>query len=185
MTAEPRVCLIVVLATVAPASFAHRLDEYLQATRLAIATDRIELKIDLTPGIDVAASIFASIDTSRDGSISASEASAYANRVLEEIALEVDGTRRPLDLVSDEFPSLQEMSAGVGVIRLEARAPWAAHAGRHWLHFRNDHVPSSSAYLVNALVPASPAIAITAQHRDTDQREIGLGFEIESTKSGD
>jgi hypothetical protein len=174
-----RNCFLVVFATFPLTSFAHRLDEYLQATRLAVAADRIVLKMDLTPGVDVASAIFASIDTSRDGRISAAEGSAYAYQVLEEIALEVDGAVRPLDLVSDEFPSLQEMSAGIGVIRIEVRAPWAAHPGRHSLHFRNDHRPVSSAYLVNALVPTSPDIAITAQHRDTLQREIRLGLEID------
>lgn len=179
MNTAARNSFLVVFATFPLTSFAHRLDEYLQATRLAVATDRIVLKMDLTPGVDVAPAIFALIDTSRDGRISSAEGSAYANQVLEEIALEVDGTLRPLDLVSDEFPSLQEMSDGVGVIRIEVRAPWAARPGRHSLHFRNDHMPVSSAYLVNALIPTSPEIAITAQHRDTLQREIRLGFEID------
>ena len=36
------------LATPAPAG-AHRLDEYLQATRVSIDLDRVGLEIDLTP----------------------------------------------------------------------------------------------------------------------------------------
>ena len=37
------------LATLPPAA-AHRLDEYLQATRLSIDIDRVDLEIDLTAG---------------------------------------------------------------------------------------------------------------------------------------
>jgi len=33
---------------------AHRVDEYLQATRLSIDLDRVEVEINLTPGIDLA-----------------------------------------------------------------------------------------------------------------------------------
>jgi hypothetical protein len=48
---------------------AHRIDEYLQAARLAIAPDRVTLEMDLTPGVDVAPLIFALINTNHDGSI--------------------------------------------------------------------------------------------------------------------
>jgi hypothetical protein len=34
---------------------AHRLDEYLQATRISIGANRIVLQMDLTPGMEVAA----------------------------------------------------------------------------------------------------------------------------------
>jgi hypothetical protein len=58
-------CLLLVLATEAPA---HRLDEYLQATRLAVATNRIDLSIDLTPGVAVADQLLVVIDrTATDG----------------------------------------------------------------------------------------------------------------------
>ena len=36
---------------------AHRLDEYLQAARLGIDPDRVELQLDLTPGAAVPARI--------------------------------------------------------------------------------------------------------------------------------
>lgn len=159
---------------------AHRLDEYLQATRLSLASDQIVLKIDLTPGVDTAAAIFASIDNDRDGRISDDEAGAYANRVLDDVVLEVDGERRPVFLASEEFPSFQEMSAGIGVIRIEACAPWAGLPGRHSLFFRNDHRPELGVYLVNALVPESPDIELAGQHRDTLQREFRLLFELDA-----
>lgn len=170
--------LIAVALTVSPAVLAHRLDDYLQATRVGLAGDRIVLKIDLTPGVELAPAILASIDSDRDGRIDAAEAAAYARRVIEEVALEVDGTRRPLDLVSDTFPSVPAMRAGIGVIRIEARAPWAGRPGRHVLRYRNDHRPASSVYLVNALVPASRSIEVTEQDRDVLQREIRLAFTI-------
>src|SRR3989442_4295609 len=142
---------------------AHRLDEYLQATRLSLALDRVVLKMDLTPGVDVAPMIFLLINTNRDGRISETEGRVYSNQVLKETALEVDGKRLQWDLVSSEFPSFQEMSAGTGVIRIEARAAWAGAPGRHSLSFQNNHRSDLGAYLINALVPGSRDIEITGQ----------------------
>ena len=58
------------------------------------------------------------------------------------------------------------MRAGVGAFRIEARATWTLTPGRHVLYYRNNHQPDFGAYLVNALVPASPEIEITAQRSD-------------------
>src|SRR5216117_551169 len=111
--------------------FAHRLDEYLQAARFSLAPDQIVLKMDLTPGVDVAPLIFSLINTNHDGRISESEGRAYANQVLKEIVIELDGRPQHLDLVSSEFPSFQEMNAGVGTIRIEARFAWTGAPGPH------------------------------------------------------
>ena len=50
---------------------AHRADEYLQAARLAIDPARVQIELDLTPGIALAEAIIADIDRNRDGSLSA------------------------------------------------------------------------------------------------------------------
>lgn len=163
------------------AAAGHRLDEYLQATRVSIAPDRVVLEIDLTPGVDVAPMIFAEINTDGDGRISAAEGRAYANQVLEDVVLELDGRRQPLTLVGSRFPSYQEMSSGLGTIRIEARSGvWAGDRGRHLLVYRNDHSPDRGVYLVNALAPANRQIEITEQHRDVLQRGLRLGFDVTS-----
>ena len=71
---------------------AHRRDEYLQAARLAIDPDRVQLELDLTPGIALAEAIIADIDRNRDGSLSQDEQRAYGSLVLSALTLEVDGT---------------------------------------------------------------------------------------------
>ena len=66
----PLAVLCAWLATV-PSAGAHRVDEYLQATRLSIDLERVDLEIDLTAGAAMASKVFAWIDTNRDGEISA------------------------------------------------------------------------------------------------------------------
>jgi len=180
VTRTARICSIVTLFVLPITARAHRLDEYLQAARLALAPDQVLLKIDLTPGVDVAPAIFALINTDRDGLISEAERKAYANRLLKDVVLEVDGQPRKLEVIRSQFPSFHEMQEGTGTIRIEARAAWRATPGHHMLFFRNNHQTDLGAYLVNALLPASPEIAITDQHRDSLQREIKLDFDVQS-----
>ena len=157
---------------------AHRIDEYLQAARLAIAPDRITVELDLTPGVDVAPLIFALINTNHDGTISEPEARAYASQLLKEIVLDLDGHPQRLSLVRAQFPSFREMSEGTGTIRIEAVAVCASSPGQHVLFYQNNHKNDISVYLVNALLPASRNIEITGQARDALQRGIRLSFTV-------
>jgi hypothetical protein len=165
-----------ILLIFAPAASAHRLDQYLQATRLSLAANQVGVEIDLTPGVDIAPMIFALINTDHDGRISASEGEKYAKQVVQETVLEIDGHRSRLDLLKYEFPSFQEMSAGEGMIRIHARALWSGSAGEHWLAYQNNHKADLGVYLVNALRPGTPGIEITEQRRDSLQRGIRLAF---------
>jgi len=169
-------CLLLVLATDA---FAHRLDEYLQATRVSVATNRIDLSIDLTPGMALANQVLAAIDKDRDGRVAENEAAAYAESVLKDIRLGLDEKVLALRLVDTSFPSLDEVKGGLGVIRVKATSPVELlAAGKHTLTLTNTHLPAISVYLVNALVPKDHAIKITNQTRDELQKNCRLEFSV-------
>ena len=158
---------------------AHRLDEYLQATRLSIDIDRVNLDIDLTPGVSVASRILGWMDTNGDGEISTAESEAYARQVLSAVALSVDGRAVPITFVDNRFPNARDMTAGIGTIRLRATSKMPpASSGRHQLAYVNDHRSDLSVYLVNALVPADPRIRITDQRRDPAQHRLTLDYDV-------
>ena len=69
----------------------HNLDEYLQAARLLLVRDRVALELDLTPGVAVAPGIIAIIDQDADAAISSEEARAYAQTVMSDVRLSLDG----------------------------------------------------------------------------------------------
>jgi nickel/cobalt transporter (NicO) family protein len=166
------------LAAPAPAR-AHRLDEYLQATRLAIAVDRVQMEIDLTPGVTVAPDIFASIDTNHDGQTSGAESEAYARQVLQSVLLSVDGQPVPVTLIDVDVPRFDDMTRGVGIIRVRATADVSTRrVGRHHLSFLNTHRSDESVYLVNALVPSDSRIRITGQRRDRAQHGLTLDYMV-------
>lgn len=168
------------LATL-PLAHAHRLDEYLQATRLSIDLNRIGIEMDLTAGEAMASQVFSWIDTNRDGEISKAEGEAYARQVLSSVALQADGKPVPLTLTEAQFPELREMSRGTGIIRLRATGRISAtRAGRHDVSFRNNHQPASSVYLINSLVPANHRIQIADQERDHAQRGLLMTYTVAS-----
>ena len=156
---------------------AHRLDEVLQAARIAIEPDRANLELDLTPGIAVADGVIADIDRDRDGALSADEKRAYVARVLGAIVLELDGQSLRVQPIAATFPDLDTLRRGEAAIQLQADAvlPRLSDGG-HRLLFRNTHDRDVSVYMANALVPQTNRIGVTAQRRDGGQRELTIDF---------
>ena len=174
---SPFVVACVWLASL-PLAGAHRMDEYLQATRLSIDVEQVDMEIDLTPGVAMASEVFGWIDTDRDGEISQAEGDAYAREVLRSVALSIDGLPSGIKLVDARFPPFREMSLGMGTIRLRATAKVRAGAGRHRISFLNTHRPESSVYLVNALVPANRRIQLGDPQRDSAQHGLTLDYTV-------
>ena len=170
------ITLILVAAASASPS-AHRRDEYLHAARIAIDPDRVQIALDLTPGISVADGVLAGIDRDGNKTVSPDEARAYARGLLRAIALDVDGAALGLELVDSAFPSGDAVRNGEGTIRVDAVARMSGlAAGPHHLHYRNNHRADIGVYLANALVPASDRVAVTAQRRDVDQRDLIIDY---------
>lgn len=179
--------LTAVLAGVASAAdvSAHRRDEYLQAARLAIDPGRVEIELDMTPGIALADAILAGIDGNHDGSISVEEHQAYRAVVLRALELDVDGTRLTLEPGPSRFPEGDEVRRGEGTIRLHFAATLPRlSGGAHQLSFRNRHERSRSVYLANALVPRSYQVTVAAQRRDVDQTELTIDYVLGAAPTG-
>ena len=129
--------LLLALLALPSAVFAHRDDQYLQATLVAIEPSGVRLQINLTPGVAVAEQVLAQIDRDRDGAISKNEAAAYAELLKRDLTLRVDGRKLELKLTASEFVPPAELRTGSGTIQMEFSAisgPLAA--GRPQAHAR-------------------------------------------------
>jgi hypothetical protein len=173
------------LLSVATPAFAHRVDEYLQATTISVGSDRVQAQIRLVPGIEVVSIVLAFVDTDRDGVVSDAEQRTYAERVLRDLSLSVDGERLPLQLLSSTFADLELMRDGRGVIQIDfdAAVPRGAAANRQ-LVFENHHFGRIAEYLVNSLVPRDPAISLGAQHRNYEQSSYRLEYVQAASRFG-
>ncbi len=171
--------VLMLALAVAPAARAHRLDEYLQATFISVAPAEVRLELCLTPGANLSTNLLGRIDLDHDGRLSLTEESAYAEQVRQDLSLEADHLPRELVLTGTSFPPITELQAGLGIIRLNLRAPLrSGGAGAHQLAFTNRHLTNLSVYLVNALMPESSAITITGQTRDYLQSAIRVDYTV-------
>ena len=166
-----------ILLWLAAPAFAHRLDEYLQATIFSVEKDRVQAFMRLTPGVAVSSTIIPGIDTNGDGIISDTERRSYAKRVLGDLALSVDGHRLKPRLVSVDCTGIREMKEGLGEIRIEFSADLPPSNGSNRrLVFENHHQNRIAAYLVNCLVPHDQTIQIAAQGRNENQSFYQLDY---------
>jgi hypothetical protein len=157
--------------------FGHRLDEYLQATIVAIEPERVRLQINLTPGVAVAEQVLARIDRDHDDTTSTNEASAYAELLKRDLNVQLDARKIELKLSSSYFPAPPELRSGWGFIQVEFSAtPDRLAAGPHKLTLENRHLPSVSVYLINAAHPESGSVQITKQIRNENQSTGEIDF---------
>jgi hypothetical protein len=159
---------------------AHRLDEFLQAARIDLRDNGVTIDLALTPGVEVADALVATIDRDRSGVATADEQNAYAQHVVNGLTVTLDGARLPLHVHGVTVPSVDELRSGNGTIRLQLGASHSAlWNGRHQLFFSNGHEAGRSAYLANALVPERSSILVIGQRRAVDQRDVTIDYSVD------
>jgi hypothetical protein len=157
---------------------AHRIDEYLQATMLSLEATQVQASMRLIPGILVANSVITGIDTNGDGVFSEDEERAYAQRVLGDLSITMDGLPIQPKLVSWSFPQPAALHDGLGEIHIEYTAD-LPHGGPpdRSLILSNHHLNPRSVYLVNVTVPEDRDIRILSQKRNAQQTVYELDYE--------
>src|SRR5271168_2439928 len=163
------VTTVMLLLCLVKVASAHRLDEYLQATIISVDKDHIQASMRMIPGVAVSSSVIASIDSNGDGVISPAEQRAYAERVLGDLSLAVDGKSVKPKLVSADFPQIELMREGLGEIHIDFTADLPPGGSNRRLILENHHQNQNAAYLVNCLAPRDRDIRIVAQNRNEQQ----------------
>jgi HupE / UreJ protein len=155
---------------------AHRLDEYLQAIIISVDKDHVQASMRMIPGVAVSSSVIASIDSNGDGVLSPAEQRGYAERVLSDLSLTVDGRSVKPKLVSVDFPQIELMKEGIGEIHIEFTADLPRGGPNRQLILENHHQRQNAAYLVNCLIPQDRDIRIVGQTRNEQQSFYQLDY---------
>jgi hypothetical protein len=173
-----------ILLSLGGVASAHRLDEYLQATIISVEKDHVQASMRLIPGVAVSSAVIASIDSNGDGIISEAEQRAYAERVLGDLSLTLDGNSLRPKLVSVSFPQVEQMREGVGEIQIEFTADLPRGGLDRRLILENHSQGQRAVYLVNCLVPNDPDLRIVAQTRNEQQSFYQLDYVQAGGSSG-
>ena len=159
------------------AAWAHRIDEYLQATILSLDANRVNASMRLIPGVLVAPSVIALIDANHDGVFSESEAKAYAEHVLGDLSVSVDGRATAVQLDSWNVPEPSHLRDGLGEIQIHYHVELPSSSGAsHSLALVNRHLNAGSVYLVNVEVPQDPRLRVVDQKRNPRQSLYELDY---------
>jgi hypothetical protein len=111
------------LACVAAGSAdAHPHKDIDQQVLLSVGTGEVTVQIRIAPSYVDGAAIFAHIDADGDGVVSQSEARDFGSDVISNAALTVDGQRFQFNLPRVAVPALEWVSAGLGLIEVDATA---------------------------------------------------------------
>ena len=156
---------------------AHRIDEYLQATMLSLAAHRVQGSMRLIPGVLVAPAVIAAIDSNGDGVFSEDEKRNYAERVLGDLSLAIDGNPARAHLVAWDIPQPAQLRDGLGEIHINYAADLPGSGANHSLILTNHHLAPRSVYLVNTEVPEDASLLITAQKRNPQQTMYELDYQ--------
>jgi hypothetical protein len=156
---------------------AHRIDEYLQATILSVEGHRVQASMRLIPGMLVSSSVIAAIDSNHDGVFSEGEERAYAQRVLGDLSITINGRNVRPQLISWSFPQPAQMRNGLGEIHIGYTVDLPYGATNRALILTNHHLNYTSVYLMNVVLPQDRNIHILAQKRNEQQSVYELDYQ--------
>ena len=176
--------LVAVVSVAGTGVSAHRYDEYLHASRIAIAKENIRLEVSLTPGMAVADAVIRDIDANRDGALSDAERRAYGERLLRGLSLRLDDALVPLTAGSSNFPAAGALRGGDSAITIvvDALLPRSTQ-GAHRLSFHNANAAHGAVYLANALLPEDDRVAITGMTHAVDQSGLTVAYTVRPVRS--
>ena len=126
--------------------------------------------------------VIATIDRDGDGAFSEAEKRAYAQRLLADLSITVDGSSVSPQLVSWTIPQPARLRDGLGEIHIEYTVSLPDGAAAQSLLLANHHLAPASDYLVNVTVPQDQTLRILAQKRNTTQSLYVLDFERTSPR---
>jgi hypothetical protein len=166
----------VLLLSCIPA-WAHRIDEYLQATILSLEANRAHASMRLIPGVMVAPSVIATIDVNHDGLFSEAEKQSYAERVVRDLSITIDGEIAKPKLDEWVIPDASQLRDGLGEIYLEYHVGLPpSTAFNRSLIVSNHHLNDVSVYLMNVEVPQDRDLRILDQKRNARQSTYELDY---------
>jgi hypothetical protein len=176
-------CLLV-MATFAPTALAHPADKVVQAAYLTLAPGGLRLELDLTPGELVANQFLGFLDQNTDGQIGDGEISVFAERVIQDLSVRVNGQVAALHLESKTVPDPAGLRTGGQQVTLIFAASLPDVTGennlefRNTLEFQNNFAPIRNAYLANVFVQ-SGEVKVLEQKRDATQQDFRVRYNLE------
>jgi hypothetical protein len=162
---------------------AHPVDELVQSAYLTLTPGAVMVEVNLTIGPQVAGPIIALLDADGTGDISAAEADAFAQTLLAQTMLQLDGQAMDWQLDDVIAPSLGFLATGNAILTIRASAPRPDVIGPHVLHYDAGFAPATTLHMANIFLRGGGGwdYAVTGQ----DHSVNGAGLTVQYVVSRD
>lgn len=166
------------LTLFAGAASAHPMDEVVQSAYLTLMPSAVFLELELTPGPEVASALLGSLDPNADRRITNEEAHAYAQRVLQDSKLTIDGAAVEWALQEVVVPFYENIELASDIVRIYAISNRFDRAGSHTLGYNNQYRPAKSQCIANIFMQHGLGWRhhVTRQSRSDDGRRITVNY---------
>ena len=158
----------------ATAASAHPVDEVVQGAYLMVAPGRLRLQLEITPGPAVAATVLRVLDADGDHVFSRAERRAFAERVLRQAALSIDGRSVSWRFDQIGVPAYAIVEQQAGTIQLFADAPLVADGKPRRLVFLNAYRPARGPTTTNIFAAPGSTCMFAGQRRSDDGRMFAV-----------
>jgi hypothetical protein len=157
---------------------AHPIDEVVQGAYLTLAPGEVRLELDLTPGAEVSPTVLAALDANGDRAISKAEARRFAQRVLDQTTLTLDGKAAPWRIAKVDAPPYQNLLQATDTLKIYAIARRPDRAGAHTLYFDNRYQPAKSQCIANIFLQPGRGwrFFVAGQQRSNDGRRLTVRY---------
>ena len=173
-----RWCALLLFAALTGRADAHPVDEVVQGAYLTLALGELRLELDVTPGSEVAGRVLPALDPDGDRAVSEDEAQAFAQDVLDQSTLTLDGVMAEWELVDVTVPPLGELATGNAILKIMATAARPEAPGDRVLAYENRYEPAKSLWIANVfLQPGSDWVyRVTGQERSDDGKGLTVRY---------
>lgn len=157
---------------------AHPVDEVVQGAYLTLLPGQLRLEVDITAGSAVVREIIKSLDTDADRNITTEEARAYAQRVLDQSTLALDGVATKWTLENVRVPAYRNLELGSDTIRIYAATERPERRGAHSLSFDNRYQPAKGRWTANVFLQPGAGwhYQVTGQQRGDEGRQFAATY---------
>ncbi len=157
---------------------AHPVDEVAQGAYITLAPGEVRIELDITPGPAVAGALLRSLDTNADRRVTDEEARAYAERVLKQSTLTLDGVAVSWTMKRVRVPPYANLEQQGDTLKIYGLAKRADRAGVHSLTYQNRYAPAQGWCIANVfLAPdAHRRYEVSAQEHSDDGRLLTVRY---------
>lgn len=157
---------------------AHPVDAAIQGAYVTLMPGAVHLELDLTLGTEVVDVVLRSLDANADQDISDTEARTYAQSVLQQSRLILDGVAATWRLERISVPSYQNLKLQSDTLRIYAVAPRTDSEGAHSLSYDNRYAPVKSQCIANVFLQPGTGwrYRIAHQQHSNDGRQLTVKY---------